>query len=365
MPGGQNASIMLGNRKLVADTRCGIYDLIKTHVDVLIWDFKKHLLDHPDLIDGAVYVLGPDLMRANADLVREFAQSNTVQIIYSNPSEGSETMLNHCRAYRIADLVEQGRIWIVTGGYVPDSYANLYHENFLPKLLDYEENITAIDQYQQNYSTTRPYKFLCLNGRYRPHRSHLLTNLGSLKDQALWTNLDSQSGPIKLLDPKYEHAHVATPITLPDSGFVKNSLFNNKWGEIYLKAEPYQDTYFSLVTETVFDYPYSFRTEKIWKPIAIGHPFISVANQGFYRDLHNLGFQTFGSVIDESFDQIENGVDRLDRIVEIVQDLCQQDLASFLDSCYNTCKYNQQLLAELGPRIRAEFPQKFLNFINK
>jgi hypothetical protein len=365
VPGGQSASIMLGNRKLVADTRCGIYDLIKPHVDVLIWDFKKHLQDHPNLIADAVYVLGPDLMRTNADLVRELAQSNTPQIVYSNPSEGSETMLNHCRAYRITDLVEQGQIWIVTGGYVPDSYINLYHENFLPKLLDYEENITAIDQYQQNYSLTRPYKFLCLNGRYRPHRAQLLNKLGTLKDHAVWTNLDSQSGTIKLLDPKYEHAHVATPTNLSTTGFVKNQLFNNKWGEIYLKAELYQDTYFSLVTETVFDYPYSFRTEKIWKPIAIGHPFIAVANQGFYRDLHNLGFQTFGSVIDESFDQIENSADRLDRIVQIVQDLCQQDLASFLDSCYNTCKYNQQLLAELGPKIRAEFPQKFLNFINK
>lgn len=355
---------MLGNRKLVADTRCGIYDLIKPYVDVLIWDFKKHLQDNPDLIDGAVYVLGPDLMRTNADLVREFSQRNTVQIVYSNPSEGSETMLNHCRAYRIADLVEQGRIWIVTGGYVPDNYVNFYYENFLPKLLDYEENIRAIDQYRKEYSRTRPYKFLCLNGRYRPHRAQLLTKLGSLKDLAIWTNLDSQSGPIKVLDPRFEHAHVATPITLPDTGFVKNNLFNNKWGEIYLKAELYQATYFSLVTETVFDYPYSFRTEKIWKPIAIGHPFIAVANQGFYRDLHNLGFQTFGSVIDESFDQIENGADRLDRIVEIVQDLCQQDLASFLDSCYNTCKYNQQHLEELRHQVRQEFPDRLHEFLN-
>jgi hypothetical protein len=191
-----------------------------------------------------------------------------------------------------------------------------------------------------------------------------LTKLGLLKDHAVWTNLDSQSGPIKTLDPKYEYAHVATQADLPSLGFVKNHLFNNKWGDVYIKAEPYQDTYFSLVTETVFDYPYSFRTEKIWKPIAIGHPFIAVANQGFYRDLHNLGFQTFGSVIDESFDQIENGVDRLDRIVQIVQDLCQQDLASFLDSCYNTCKYNQQLLAELGPKIRKDFSDRFVHFIN-
>ena len=69
-------------------------------------------------------------------------------------------------------------------------------------------------------------------------------------------------------------------------------------------------------------------------------------------------------MIDESFDQIENGADRLDRIVEIVQDLCQQDLASFLDSCYNTCKYNQQLLAELGPQLRKDFPNRFVHFIN-
>jgi len=355
---------MLGNRKLIVDTRSGIYDLVKPHVDILIWDFKKHLQDHPQLIANAVYVLGPDQMRANANLVREFAQNNTVQIIYSNPSEGSETMLNHCHAYRIADLVEQGRIWIVTGGYVPDSYVNLYYENFLPKLLDYEENTRAIDQYQQNYSRTRPYKFLCLNGRYRPHRAQLLTKLGTLKDHAVWTNLDSQSGPIKTLDTGYEHAHVTTQAGLSNLGFVKNHLFNNKWGDVYIKAEPYLDTYFSLVTETVFDYPYSFRTEKIWKPIAIGHPFIVVANQGFYRDLHNLGFQTFGSVIDESFDQIENGADRLDRIVQIVQDLCQQDLASFLDSCYNTCKYNQQLLTELGPKIRKDFPDRLVHFIN-
>jgi hypothetical protein len=339
--------------------------MIKPYEDVLIWDFKKHLKDHPQLISGAVYVLGPDLMRANSALVRGAVLSGTVQIIYSNPSEGSETMLNHCRAYGIADLVEQGRIWIVTGGYIPDSYVNLYYENFLPKLLDYEENTQAIEQYHHDYSLTRPYKFLCLNGRYRPHRAQLLTKLGTLKDHALWTNLDSQTGPIKVLDPQYEHAHVATQVGLPDSGFVKNHLFNNKWGDVYIKAEPYKDTYFSLVTETVFDYPYSFRTEKIWKPIAIGHPFIAVANRGFYRDLHNLGFQTFGSVIDESFDQLDNNQDRLDRIVTVVADLCQQDLVDFIDSVQEVCEYNQQHLAETRTKVRQEFPDRFLQFINQ
>jgi uncharacterized protein YggL (DUF469 family) len=186
-----------------------------------------------------------------------------------------------------------------------------------------------------------------------------------LKEHAVWTNLDSQSGPIKLLDPKYEHAHVATPINLPESGFVKNNLFNNKWGEIYLKAELYQDTYFSLVTETVFDYPYSLRSEKIYKPIAMGHPFVAAANRGYYKDLHSAGFQTFGNLIDESFDQIDDPRDRANRIVDVVADICYNGAASFLESARSVCKYNYQQLREHNRRERAELPERLAQYINE
>jgi len=142
-------------------------------------------------------------------------------------------------------------------------------------------------------------------------------------------------------------------------------LFNNEWGEIYLEPSPYIDTYFSLVTETVYEYPYSFRTEKTAKVLAIGHPFIIAGSVGFYRDLRNLGFKTFDSVIDESFDLIENHQDRMNKIHDIVKDLCQQDLTSFLSACKDVCKYNQQHLQEIIPRIRSDFPQKFFNLISK
>ena len=123
------------------------------------------------------------------------------------------------------------------------------------------------------------------------------------------------------------------------------------------------DTYFSLVSETVFDYPYSLRSEKIYKPIAMAHPFVTVANRGFYRDLHHAGFQTFGNLIDESFDQIDNNQDRLDRIAQVVQDLCASDLAEFLVASRVITKYNQQHLAAEGIRIFREFPDRFVNFI--
>ena len=147
--------------------------------------------------------------------------------------------------------------------------------------------------------------------------------------------------------------------------YAKQYLFGKEWGDIYLESKPYEDTYFSLVTETIFEYPYSFRTEKIWKPIAMGHPWIAVTNVGFYRDMHRLGFKTFGHLIDESFDQIENNQKRIERITQVVEDLCRQDLASFLQECYTICKYNQQHHIEMAASWRQEFPDRFQQFINE
>jgi Iap family predicted aminopeptidase len=115
----------------------------------------------------------------------------------------------------------------------------------------------------------------------------------------------------------------------------------------------------------VFNYPYSFRTEKIWKPIAVGHPFIAVANRGFYRDLHRMGFRTFGHVINEKFDLIDNSQDRIERIAQVVEDLCQQDLASFYKECYNVCKYNQELYTEMRHQVPRELPNQIHQFINQ
>jgi hypothetical protein len=190
----------------------------------------------------------------------------------------------------------------------------------------------------------------------------------------LWTCLDTKMGKIQYLPAEYEYStycnnvgkkQIIPTADLSRNHFAKHDLFGGEWGEIYINPRAYIDTYFSVVTETVFDYPYSFRTEKIWKPIAMCHPWIAVANQGYYRDMHNLGFQTFGHVIDETFDSIENNQDRLERIALVIEDLCQQDLASFLNECYNVCKYNQQHLAEMSIKVRKEFPDRFAQFIQR
>jgi hypothetical protein len=365
VPGGQNVNRMLGNRKLILDTHCEIYSMIKQDADAIFWNLDQHIKEN-QVVPGAVYVIGREQVRLYASQFRELINSAGILAIFSNPHEGSETMLNHCYNYGIADMVLDHKILLVGGGDMDPTWPCLQYESFLPKILDYEQNLAAIEKYQEQYQTSRSYKFLFLNGATRYHRKYMLERLEHLLDCAIWTNLSSGNGTVKKLDARHEVVGFNLDFEIEDQTFIKSKIFpGNIWGDIIMEANPYLDTYFSLVTETVHRYPYSFRTEKIWKPVAIGHPWIAVANRGFYRDMHRLGFQTFAHVIDESFDLIDDNNDRLERVATVVEDLCQQDLASFLNECYNVCKYNQQHLAELRPRVQKEFPDRFDQFIHE
>lgn len=349
---------MLANRKLIIDVNCGVSKELEHLSDANFYDLQKQ-----DIIPGAIYLIGYNQTIKYTDYIIDLVANDVIEVIFSNPVEGSQTILNHCTNLGIIELVKQRKILLLAGGDVAPEYPHLTYDIFLTKVLDYNENIEAIETYKSNYATSRPYKFLFLNGQVRAHRKFMIRELDNLLDTAIWSNLDSGNGPIKLLEQHYENPRFNVNFSITDKN-VKSKLFGTGiWGDIILHPPCYNDTYFSLVTETVHTYPYSFRTEKIWKPIAIGHPWIVVANQGFYRDMHNLGFQTFGHVIDESFDAIENNHDRLKRVSEVVKDLCQQDLASFLNECYNVCKYNQQHLADLRIKVRSEFPKRFEQFI--
>ena len=348
-------------------------------MDQDFWDFKNH-----EIVPGAIYLLSRKEVLNNVEKVRHVAEAGLATIVFSNPAEGSETFAGQCLPVR--DLVWQNKILLIGGGDMDSRYPCLQYDSFLPKIFDYAENVAAAQHIDSIYQqTNKPYKFLFLNGRVRPQRKYLLERfqLNGLLDQAIWSNLDTGSAqnriiklqqgsedlmlrpmPIRPLPQQYEVSRYKNHAALPTDTFAKNTLFKREWGEVYLTPEPYVDSYFSLVTETVFTYPHSFRTEKIWKPIAMGHPWIAVANAGYYRDLRNLGFQTYQHVLDESFDSIDNDQQRIERIAEIVEDLCQQDLTKFLKECYTVSKYNQQHLAHMRLQVRKEFPDRFSQFIN-
>lgn len=99
----------------------------------------------------------------------------------------------------------------------------------------------------------------------------------------------------------------------------------------------HDESYFSVVTETIYykegeeDKGQSllnyddgvFFSEKIFKPITLKHPFILVGFPGSLKKLRERGYKTFAPFIDESYDEIDNGRERLDAIFKEIVRLCE------------------------------------------
>ena len=76
------------------------------------------------------------------------------------------------------------------------------------------------------------------------------------------------------------------------------------------------NAFWNIVTETVFYYDKLHLTEKIFKPIVSKQPFMLLAAPGNLEYLRSYGFKTFDTVIDESYDNIQNNDDRIDAVVK-------------------------------------------------
>ena len=117
----------------------------------------------------------------------------------------------------------------------------------------------------------------------------------------------------------------------------------------------YEDTYFSVVSETIFFTNYrdwedsAFLSEKTFKAILFKHPFILVATPNTLKYLKALGYKTFSPVIDESYDSIEDNTLRMIAIVKEINRLCKLKgpaLEDYLNYCREICDYNFKVFTE-------------------
>ena len=124
----------------------------------------------------------------------------------------------------------------------------------------------------------------------------------------------------------------------------------------------FDNTYFSLVTETIYfknedsskinkyhvgHLDSIFITEKTYRTIACKHPFIITSRPHTLKVLREFGYKTFSPYIDESYDDIEDDYQRLDRIIDIISDLCSKDenfWYKFYEDTRSIVEHNYQIL---------------------
>jgi hypothetical protein len=113
--------------------------------------------------------------------------------------------------------------------------------------------------------------------------------------------------------------------------------------------EIYEKSLISFITETKFDENVVFLTEKIFKPIALGHPLICLASAGTLRGLAELGFRIDWYGIDPSYNDIEDHKERFLATHKVLEDWItlsrDKKINKILDSI-ETINHNFKLIRE-------------------
>jgi len=97
------------------------------------------------------------------------------------------------------------------------------------------------------------------------------------------------------------------------------------------------------VNETVFFGKKLHLTEKTFKPIALGMPFVITGTAGSLGYLKRYGFKTFGDIWDESYDTEEDDFKRLDMIGKLLSELDQkskEEKQKIFNDCLPIIKHN-------------------------
>ena len=100
-----------------------------------------------------------------------------------------------------------------------------------------------------------------------------------------------------------------------------------------------------MILETHFDADQSggaFLTEKTFKPIKHGQPFVIVGTPGSLQALRDLGYRTFDHAIDNSYDLETDNTVRWQKILNSIQQIYAQDPDSWFKSCLDDIQHNQQ-----------------------
>ena len=107
-----------------------------------------------------------------------------------------------------------------------------------------------------------------------------------------------------------------------------------------------QESFIYVVTETCYWEQKCHLTEKIFKPIVSKMPFILVGPAHNLAYLRSYGFETFGRWIDESYDDIEDPVLRMQAIGQVLEDLASKNLSELeliLKRMEDVLEYNYNL----------------------
>jgi hypothetical protein len=120
------------------------------------------------------------------------------------------------------------------------------------------------------------------------------------------------------------------------------------------------------VAETCWQNHFSFFTEKTVKPIIARRLFVVFAGQGHLQNLRTMGFQTFNTIIDESYDDEEDDLVRWQRAWDQVEWLKSQPQEEILERIRPIVEHNFAVMmtTDWYYVFRDQLEQDFARIVN-
>jgi hypothetical protein len=124
---------------------------------------------------------------------------------------------------------------------------------------------------------------------------------------------------------------------------------SHAWVSQLIPRNIYNSAYISIVaeTETMVAPDTFFISEKITRPLLVGHPFVVFGCTGYLQCLRDLGFQTFSPWLDETYDLVTDTEKRIAAIVDSVEQFSQLNDFQRQQACAKmqpAVEHNRQLV---------------------
>ena len=206
-----------------------------------------------------------------------------------------------------------------------------------------------------NSLQNKPFCFDALLGVQRPNREHIHAawQQSSHKDKILLTyhGNDARRGlwhiptePTELNSGQHSNDQGLLQVVLFTYMPVEDGqLLHKVHSHMIVPTQIYNDCWYSIIAEGFMDSRATRLTEKTAKALVAERVFVYFGGHRDLERMKGLGFRTFGHVIDESYDMIEDDEQRWRAAWQQVEWLCNQDPHMILAKTQSQRQHNREI----------------------
>lgn len=247
-------------------------------------------------------------------------------------------------------VYEDPRIWVWDSRYLLDRPRFFSYFWWWWQTMQVEKYQNALSKLIDPRINRPRWHFDCLLGRGRRHRDLLAKAIEAspvLRESCFVTGAGRRWMPGVDLESQWPNRSCRDDsFQLPYIGEATANVCN------FLPYLIYNQSWFSVVTETRMDY--NFFTEKTAKVLLGLRMFVALGAPNLLAELRAMGFETFGAVMDESYDCVLDDHTRWQMAVEQIIEICRQDPLRVYEKILPVLKHNQQHLLKTDIEQKAK-----------